>query len=107
MSTDQDTIPEYEPEVTTGREHEPGADPMVSHPVHYNAHPAGIECIDVIEEMTLNTGTAIKHLWRHGLKPGTDAVQDIRKAITYLEFEISRLLRHTSDSAASLTTDSE
>jgi len=66
---------------------------FVRHPRHYNSHPAGIECITVIEPMTFNVGTAIKHLWRTGLKPGADAAQDLRKAITYLEFEIARLER--------------
>ena len=31
----------------------------VNHPAHYNAHPAGIECIDVIEYLPFNLGTAI------------------------------------------------
>lgn len=62
----------------------------VRHPKHYNVHPAGIECITVIQWMTFNIGTAIKHLWRAGLKPGVDDVQDLEKAITYLEFEILR-----------------
>lgn len=66
---------------------------FVRHPRHYNSHPAGIECITVIEPMTFNVGTAIKHLWRTGLKPGADAAQDLRKAITYIEFEIARLER--------------
>lgn len=66
---------------------------FVRHPRHYNSHPAGIECITVIEPMTFNIGTAIKHLWRTGLKPGADAAQDLRKAITYIEFEIARLER--------------
>lgn len=63
---------------------------FVKHPKHYNVHPAGIECITVIQWMTFNIGTAIKHLWRAGLKPGVDDVQDLEKAITYLEFEILR-----------------
>lgn len=66
---------------------------FVRHPAHYNSHPAGIECITVIEPMCLNVGTAIKHLWRAGLKPGADHVQDLRKAITYIEFEIARVER--------------
>lgn len=63
----------------------------VNHPPHYNSHPAGIECIDVVEHLTFNVGTAIKHAWRTGLKPGADAVQDLRKSIWYLEREIKRL----------------
>ena len=63
----------------------------VSHPKHYNSHPAGIEAIDVIEHLTFNTGSAIKYAWRAGLKPGTDAVTDLRKAVWYLQREIERL----------------
>jgi hypothetical protein len=68
---------------------------FVKHPSHYNRHPAGVECITVIEPMSFNVGTAIKHLWRAGLKPGADHVTDLRKAITYIEFEIARITRAT------------
>lgn len=73
----------------------------VNHPPHYNQHPAGIECIDVIEHMTHNIGAAIKYVWRAGLKPlDGDAssrglyegeIQDLRKAIWYIEREIRRV----------------
>lgn len=103
-----DAVPEPEPDEptsTTGRSPAPGANPMVDHPTHYNLHPAGIECIDVIEEMTLNVGTAIKHLWRQGLKPDNHAIQDIEKAITYLGFEIERLKRKDKRENPLLTID--
>ena len=63
----------------------------VDHPRHYGSHPAGIECIDVIEHMTLNVGNAVKYLWRAGLKPGTSAVEDLKKAAWYIAREIGRL----------------
>lgn len=63
----------------------------VDHPKHYNRHPKGIECIDVIEEMDrVNVALAIKHLWQLGEKPGSDAVEDLKKAIWYLNREVSR-----------------
>lgn len=65
---------------------------QANHPKHYNAHPSGIECIRVVEHMTFNLGNAVKYIWRAGLK-STDPVQDMRKAIQYLEFEIERTLR--------------
>ena len=68
----------------------PGND-MVNHPAHYNSHPASIECIDVIEHMTFNTGSAIKYLWRAGLKDKA-LLQDLRKAKWYVEREIDRLV---------------
>lgn len=61
----------------------------VNHPKHYNAHPAGIECIDVVEHMTFNVGNAIKYLWRAGLKT-KDPIEDLEKALWYVAREIER-----------------
>lgn len=60
-------------------------------PSHYKSHPSGIECIDVIEHMTLNVGNAIKYLWRAGLKSEETTEVDLRKALWYIEREIARL----------------
>ena len=67
----------------------------VNHPSHYTsslAHCGGcgksIECIDVTMHMPFTVGSAVKYLWRVGLKD--DAIQDLRKAIKYIEFEIER-----------------
>ncbi len=72
----------------------------VNHPRHYNSHPAGIECIDVVEHMTFNCGTAFKHIWRCGLKPDSDAQTDLDKAIWYLQREKERLQRIAENEAA-------
>lgn len=64
-------------------------------PSHYRQHPAGIECIDVVEPMDLCIGNAIKYLWRCGLKreqgltEEQKAVEDLRKAIWYIERKIA------------------
>lgn len=64
---------------------------------HYNISPATckhghqLECRDVTDHMNMNIGSAVKYLWRAGLKPGNDSVKDIRKAIRFLEFEIEKL----------------
>lgn len=63
----------------------------VDHPQHYNAHPAGIECIDVVEHFGFNIGNAMKYLWRAGLKPGEDMIKDLEKACWYVQREIERL----------------
>lgn len=63
----------------------------IEHPKHYNKHPSGIECIEIVQEFPFNVGTAIKHLWRTGEKLGTPAVSDLKKAIEYIQFEIARL----------------
>ena len=70
----------------------------VNHPKHYNQHPSGVECIDIIRWYPFNVGVAMKHLWRAGLKPGESAVEDIKKAIWYLQNEVDRL-EHTTGSA--------
>lgn len=61
----------------------------VNHPSHYNEHEAGIECIDVVEHMTFNLGNAVKYIWRCFHKGS--AIQNLEKAIWYLEREIGRL----------------
>ena len=64
---------------------------------HYNLHPSGIECIQIVRHHIFNIGNAIKYLWRNGLKeeaemPTLDKqIQDLEKAVYYIEDEISRL----------------
>ncbi|ADL71140.1 hypothetical protein ANGELICA_51 [Mycobacterium phage Angelica] len=68
---------------------------MVAHPSHYTSSPAKcracghpIECIDITEHMGFCLGNATKYVWRCDLKH--DAIEDLRKAIQYIEFEIAR-----------------
>ena len=63
----------------------------VDHPKHYNEHPSGVECIDVVEHMTFNLGNAVKYLWRAGKKGPTD--EDLRKDVWYIERERKRLAK--------------
>lgn len=63
----------------------------VNHPKHYNSHPNGIECIDIIRHYVCDIANAIKYLWRAGLKSemGKDdaekEIEDLKKAIFYIE----------------------
>lgn len=68
-------------------------DDTVNHPQHYNAHPSGIECIDVVRWMNFNLGNTIKYVWRAGLKEhGLEArIKDLEKAAWYINDEIDRL----------------
>lgn len=59
----------------------------VNNPKHYTSHPSGIECIDVTRHMSFNLGNATKYIWRCDLKK--DAIEDLRKAIFYLNDEIN------------------
>lgn len=43
-------------------------DRRVAHPVHYNSHPSGIECIQLAERLPFDTGNAVKYVWRAGQK---------------------------------------
>lgn len=60
----------------------------VEHPQHYNRHPSGIECIDVVEHMSFNLGNVVKYLWRADFK-GSE-IEDLKKALWYLRREIDR-----------------
>lgn len=69
---------------------ETGSDP-VNHPSHYTSHPSGVEAITITRHCNFNVGNAIKYLWRHGLKDDRQAVQDLEKAVWYIQDEIKRL----------------
>lgn len=60
----------------------------VEHPAHYNAHPSGVECIEVVEHMGFCLGNAIKYIWRADLK--SNAIEDLEKAKWYIQREIDR-----------------
>ena len=63
----------------------------VNHPAHYTSDPSGIECITITRHRNFNIGNAIKYLWRAGLKDQDTLVQDLRKAVWYIEDEIKRI----------------
>jgi hypothetical protein len=67
-------------------------DPIVHQPAHYKAN--GMEAIDVIEAFApgnYHRGNALKYLLRSGKKGA--AVQDLQKAVWYLQREISVLAK--------------
>ena len=64
---------------------------MVNHPPHYNAHPKGIECIDVIEDCgSPLLANVIKYLWRVSWGSKGRDLEDLKKARWYLDREIAR-----------------
>lgn len=87
----------------------------VSHPTYYNTGcpviyvkckcgetlEVPIECIDVIRNMPTWKGSTIKYLWRAGLKEEADMtfrekeIEDLRKAIFYIEDRIKMLENDT------------
>lgn len=66
----------------------------INHPDHYNAHPSGIECIDVVEHYGFNVGNAIKYLWRAGLKG--DRIEDLEKAAWYIAREKEKIAKEAA-----------
>ena len=66
---------------------------MVNHPKHYNSDLSGVECIEVARYRNFNVGSALKYLWRCGLKNGNSDIQDLEKAVWYLNDEIKSLKR--------------
>lgn len=66
---------------------------MVDHPAHYNGHPSGVECIDIVRWFNFNKGNAIKYVWRAGDKgdPYYQEIEDLKKAVWYLTDEIERI----------------
>lgn len=80
----------------------------VNHPEHYNKHPSGIECIQIVEHYNFCIGNAIKYLWRQGLKqeegkePINKQIEDCKKAIWYIEREILNLKKQVKQSKIDL-----
>jgi hypothetical protein len=59
----------------------------VNHPKHYS-HESGVECIDIMERLGANLGSAFKYLWRADEKHETPLV-DLKKALWYLRRELA------------------
>ena len=64
---------------------------QVDHPAQYRKG-SGFEAIDVIEawELGFNLGNAVKYISRAGIKSSDSDVQDLEKALWYINREISR-----------------
>lgn len=75
----------------------------VNHPDHYTSHPSGLECIEVTAHMNFCLGNAVKYIWRAGLKD--NALEDLRKAIWYLEREIEMAQVRDADEARAAYTE--
>ena len=68
-----------------------GTNDTVNHPSHYN--DGKIEVIDYIEDKKLGfcLGNAVKYISRAGKKDKSKEVEDLRKAIWYIERRISQI----------------
>lgn len=62
----------------------------VNHPSHYKA-TRGPEVIEMVRHMNFNRGNAVKYIARAGFKNPDTEIEDLQKAIWYLNDEIKRL----------------
>ncbi len=91
MSISEWSIQEYQKQAAEKE----AAKEQVKRPSHYDIHPLGIQVIDVIQhlELSFECGNALKYICRAGRKDGNPTVQDLRKAIFYLQLEVEKLNR--------------
>ena len=66
------------------------ANDEVNHPAHYTAYE-GLEIIQLTEQMNFNRGNAVKYIARAGLKSYDTEIQDLKKALWYIQREINRM----------------
>lgn len=78
----------------------------VNHPTHYTSHPSGVECIDITESMNFCLGNAMKYIWRAGIKSECP-LEDISKAIFYLNREYDRLVSIAQPTVAATVASQE
>lgn len=65
----------------------------VNHPSHYQwlKDKAGIEVIDITRHLSFDRGNAIKYLLRAGKKDPDKLIEDLQKAVWYINDEIQHL----------------
>ena len=73
---------------------------MVDHPVHYTDNSSVIEPIDVCEYLDFCRGNAIKYVCRYKSKNPDNIIEDLKKALWYIE----RSMSHPSDGSLDLPT---
>ena len=66
---------------------------MVNHPQHYGGEDSPYEAIKVIEawELDFHLGNTVKYISRAGKKGSDKELQDLKKALWYLQRKIDNL----------------
>jgi len=66
---------------------------VVEHPQHYGGKDNPYEHVKIVNAVGLNyqLGCATKYIFRAGKKPGVDPIEDLKKAIKFVELEIQRI----------------
>lgn len=74
----------------------------VDHPKHYTSHPSGVECIEIARYYPFSIGSAVKYLWRAGLKKDAGLsdkekeIEDLEKARWFIDDRINELKNEIS-----------
>ncbi len=68
---------------------------LINHPDHYNSHPSGVECIEIIRSFDFNLGNAFKYLFRKDEKDNT--IQDMKKALWYIRDELKKRSKYKNN----------
>ena len=73
----------------------------INHPAHYGGADNPYEAIKVIEawELNFHLGNVVKYVSRAGRKDPATELEDLKKALWYLQREISRRERGTGAGA--------
>ncbi|OJU41847.1 MAG: hypothetical protein BGN97_03615 [Microbacterium sp. 69-10] len=66
----------------------------VKHPGHYTSHPSGVEVIEITRHESFLRGNILKYVLRAPRKG--NELEDLRKAQTYLAWEIERVERENA-----------
>jgi hypothetical protein len=61
---------------------------VINHPSHYTQYK-GVEVIDITEKLNFNRGNAVKYIARAGFKAEGTEIQDLEKALWYVERQIA------------------
>jgi hypothetical protein len=74
----------------------------VNHPSYYTSHPSGVECIEITRHYCFAIGSAIKYLWRAGLKKEEGLsdrekeIEDLEKAVWFIKDRIEQLKKESN-----------
>lgn len=79
---------------------QPQCEDVIARPTHYRQQVPGVEAWDILRHFSWLRGSAMKYLWRAGDK--ADIVQDLRKAIAFIEKEIETIEQERQDGSGKI-----
>lgn len=78
----------------------PQGNDNINHPPHYTR--GKYECIDIIEDIDLgyHLGNAFKYMYRAGHKDASKEIEDLKKAVWFIERKISTLQEQVGEESS-------